>query len=400
MILAAIVLVIWLFLLWFAANYLINTSVRIAKYFNVSSLLIWLTVLAMGTSAPELFLSWMSAINWSWSLSVGNIIWSNIFNLWFILWLSALVAPILVQKNLVYRDWTFLLIITCLVLFMLWDQQVLWWEWAILLALLVGYNAFLWFKKESSNEVADVIDVPNPKKFYILFGISVALCLFSWEVVNWHYWISVWMSIYWVIFVLALIITFLLSYHSKRRWKSKEKDLWMILNTAKLLASLWILVLSSDLVVHAAVFIAQNFWVSEWAIWATIIAAWTSLPEVAATLAAIIKKKYDMWVWNVIWSDIFNILWIIGISSVITPLHLKPTCLLSSWCDIDFWTMLFRDNIFSVWVLIITLIITFIFMRTWRKLSKWEWLTLIIFATIRMAFEISPTYFMWLLGLG
>ena len=75
--------------------------------------------------------------------------------------------------------------------------------------------------------------------------------------------------------------------------------------------------MSSDLVVNAAVFIAQTFWVSEWAIWATIVAAWTSLPEVAATLAAIIKKKYDMWIGNVVGSDIFNILWIIGISAVI-----------------------------------------------------------------------------------
>ena len=399
MILSIIVLIIWLFLLGFSANYLINTSVRLAKFFKVSSLLIGLTVLAMGTSAPELFLSAMSAINWSWSLSVGNIIWSNIFNLGFILWLSAIVAPIIIQKKLVYRDWVFLLAITWIVLLMLWDQQVFWWEGAILLTLLVGYNVFLWFKKESSNEVATVIDVPNPRKFYILFWISLILCSFSGEVVDGKYWINIWMSVYWLIYLLALLIIYGISHHSKKKWKSREKDLWMILNFAKLIASLWILVLASDLVVDAAVFIAQNLWVSEWAIWATIIAAWTSLPEVAATLAAIIKKKYDMWVGNVIWSDIFNMLWIIWISAVITPLNLHSTCLLASGCDINFWTMLFRDNIFSVWVLIATLILTFFFMRTWWKLSKREWITLIILATIRMAFEISPTYFMWLMGL-
>jgi cation:H+ antiporter len=157
--------------------------------------------------------------------------------------------------------------------------------------------------------------------------------------------------------------------------------------------------MSSDLVVNAAVFIAQTFWVSEWAIWATIVAAWTSLPEVAATLAAIIKKKYDMWVGNVVGSDIFNILWIIGISAVITPLNLQPTCLLSAWCDANFWTMLFRDNIFSVWVLILTLILTFFFMRTGWKLSKREWAVLLIVAILRMAFEINPTFFMKLMWL-
>jgi Ca2+/Na+ antiporter len=106
-----------------------------------------------------------------------------------------------------------------------------------------------------------------------------------------------------------------------------------------------------------------------------------------------------MWVGNVVWSDIFNILWIIGISSVITPLNLQPTCLLTQGCDVNFWTMLFRDNIFSVWVLILTLILTFTFMRTGWKLSKREWATLLIIAILRMAFEINPTFFMKLIGL-
>ena len=397
--LACIVLIIWLALLWYAANHLINTSVRIAQYFKVSSLLIWLTVLAMGTSAPELFLSGMSALNWSWSLSVGNIIWSNIFNLWFILWLSAIVAPIIIQKKLVYRDWIFLILVTCLILFMLWDQQVLRWEWASLLALLVGYNWYLWYKKDSGWEEINDIDAPLAKNFYILFAISLLLCVFTWETVDWKFWLNLWISSYWIWFLITLVVFFLISSFRKKKWRWSERELWMILNFAKLLASIWVLVMASDLVVNSAVFIAQNLWVSEWAIWATIIAAWTSLPEVAATLAAIIKKRYDMWVGNVVWSDIFNILWIIWISSVITPLNLNPTCLLSSGCDINFWTMLFRDNIFSVWVLIFTLILTFIFMRTWWKLSKREWVALFTLAILRMAFEISPRFFMWLVGL-
>ena len=126
MLIAAIELLIWLFLLWYSANHLINTSVRIAKFFKVSSLLIWLTILAMWTSAPELFLSWLAALNWNWSLSVWNVIGSNIFNLWFILWLSAIVAPIVIQKKLVNRDWLFLALITCLIFAMLWDQHVAW----------------------------------------------------------------------------------------------------------------------------------------------------------------------------------------------------------------------------------------------------------------------------------
>ena len=399
MLLAIILLIIWLTLLWYSANHLINTSVRIAQYFKVSALLIGLTVLAMGTSAPELFLSWMAALNWSWSLSVWNVIGSNIFNLWFILWLSAIVAPILIKKKLVYRDWAFLVFITCLIFCMLWDQHVAWREGAILLALLVWYNTFLRIKKESNWEEVEDIEKPKLKNFYILFWISILLCFITWETIDKTLWLKVWIWLYWTIFLAVLLIWFLISLFLRRNKHSWENKLWMMLNCTKLLASLWILVLSSDLVVNAAVFIAQSFWVSEWAIWATIVAAGTSLPEVAATLAAIIKKKYDMWVGNVVWSDIFNILWIIGISSVITPLNLQPTCLLAQGCDANFWTMLFRDNIFSVWVLILTLVLTFIFMRTWWKLSKREWATLFTIAILRMAFEINPTFFMRLIGL-
>ena len=100
MLLAIIILILWLYLLVFSANHLINTSVRIAKHFNVSDLLIWLTILAIWTSAPELFLSWMAAVQWSGSLSIWNIIWSNIFNLWIILWVSAIAAPVAIQKKI------------------------------------------------------------------------------------------------------------------------------------------------------------------------------------------------------------------------------------------------------------------------------------------------------------
>lgn len=398
MILAIILLILWLFFLWFSANHLINTSVRIAQYFKVSALLIGLTILAMGTSAPELFLSWMAALNWSWSLSVGNVIGSNIFNLWFILGLSAIVAPILIQKKLVYRDWAFLVFITCLILCMLWDQHVTRWEWAILLTLLVCYNWYLRWKKESPEEWDITIEPPKVKNFAYLFGASVLLCLITVEDIDWVLVANYWISTYASIFLTVIVIGFLISTFLKRKKNSSENKLGMCLNFTKLISSLWVLVLASDLVVAAATYIAQQAWVSEWAIGATIVAAGTSLPEIAATLAAIIKKRYDMGVWNVIGSDIFNVLWIIWISSVVTPLNLNPSCLLPEWCDINFFTMIFRDNIFSVVLLILTLIMTLALMRTNWKLSKWEGLFLFMFALLRMIFEIKPDFFIHMFG--
>lgn len=393
MITALILLLLWLLILWFAANYLINSSVRIAKYFRVSNLIIWLTIIAIGTSAPELFLSAIAAINWNGALSVGNIIGSNIFNLWFILWLSAIIAPILINKKLVYRDGFFLILITGMILIMLWDQQVAWREWAILLASLVWYNWYLLIKREvhTSEEVDNT--KPKLKNLLYLFVWIVALSLFHTQTIAWSFHIAFWISLPSVIFICVLFLLFLIALFRKDIPEIHTLSEGKILNVIKLVASLWLLVIASEHIVAAAIYIAQQFGISEWAIGATIVAAWTSLPEIAATVAAIIKRKYDMWVGNVIWSDIFNILWIIGISSIIAPLHLTHKCLFVTQCDTWFRQLFLRDNIFSVGILFLTMIITFIFMRTWWKLSKKEGIIIFSLALLRMIFEINPNFF-------
>lgn len=398
MILAGLLLILGLFLLGFAANYLITSSVRIAKFFKISPLLIWLTVIAFWTSAPELFLSTMAAINGSGALSVGNVIWSNIFNLGFILGISAIVAPIFIQKKIVYRDGVFLLIITTMIFWMLWNQNVAWREWTILLLSLVGYISYLRINKEPL--VEEDVDPTKPKLknlLYVFLGLIV-LAFFQTTTVGGEFIISMGFSLYSTIFLWILSLLFVLAVFKKDIPEFHKLSNGTFLNIIKLIASLWLLVMASGHVVSSAVYIAQVFWLSERAIWATIVAAGTSLPEMAATVAAIIKKNYDMGVGNVIWSDIFNILWIIWISSIISPLNLTSNCVILSQCDTGFWQLLFRDNIFSVLVLLITLVITFIFMRTGWKLSKREWIILVVFASLRMAFEINPSFFMKIFG--
>ncbi len=397
MIWAIILLILWLFLLGYSANFLVSSSVRIAQYLKVSALFIWLTIVAFGTSAPELFLSAMAAINWNWALSVWNVIGSNIFNLGFILGLSAIIAPIIINKKLVYRDGMFMLFITALIFFFLWDQHVAWREGTILISLLVGYVSYLWIKKEAPEEEDVNTDTPKFKNLIYLFVWVVVLSLISTSTVDWQFLFDINLSLYSWGFIVVLLWLFAFAYFKKdipefhKNWKA------IILNIIKLVASLWLLVLASDHVVNAAVYIAQIFGVSEWAIGATIVAAGTSLPEVAATVTAIIKKRYDMWIWNVIWSDIFNILWVIWISSIITPLELTSTCLFVADCSTS-WGMLFRDNIFSILILFLTLGVTFIFMRTGWRLSRREWLALFLFALIRMIFEVNPNFFASLFG--
>ena len=396
MISAVTVLIIWLYLLMFSANHLINTSVRIAKHFHVSDLLIWLTILAIWTSAPELFLSWMAALEWSGSLSIWNIIWSNIFNLWIILWISAIAAPIIIQKKLVYRDWTFLLWITALIFFMLRDQHVALREWITLLALLIWYNLYLIVKKESPSDEAIDVSVPKIKNFVYLFLWVALLAFINVKDSGWNFQISFGMDTTSEIFVIILFILLLITDYRRRIPLAKETWKWMLLNIAKLVASIGLLVMASDVIVDAAIFIAHTLWMSEWAIWATIIAAWTSLPELATTITAIIKKKYDMWVANLVWSNIFNTLGIIWVSSIIRPIDITPQCLLVSRnCEWIFH--LFQDSSFSFMLLFITIWFILFCMRKDWMISKKEWRILLTISICVLAFEISPTFFFWLL---
>lgn len=392
MISAVIVLIIWLYLLMFSANHLINTSVRIAKHFHISDLLIWLTILAIWTSAPELFLSWMAALEWSGSLSIWNIIWSNIFNLWIILWISAIAAPIIIQKKLVYRDWTFLLWITALIFFMLRDQHVALREWITLLALLIWYNLYLIVKKESPSDEAIDVSVPKIKNFVYLFLWVALLAFINVKDSGWNFQISFGMDTTSEIFVIILFILLLITDYRRRIPLAKETWKWMLLNIAKLVASIGLLVMASDVIVDAAIFIAHTLWMSEWAIWATIIAAWTSLPELATTITAIIKKKYDMWVANLVWSNIFNTLGIIWVSSIIRPIDITPQCLLVSRnCEWIFH--LFQDSSFSFMLLFITIWFILFCMRKDWMISKKEWRILLAISICVLAFEINPIYF-------
>ena len=392
---AVIVLVVGLYFLVFSSNHLINTSVRIAKHFNVSDLLIWLTILAIWTSAPELFLSWMAALQWSGSLSIWNIIWSNIFNLWIILGVSAIAAPIFIQKKLVYRDWAFLLAITALIFIMLRNQSVTLWEWITLLALLVWYNTYLIIKKESPSDEAIDVSVPKIKNFVYLFLWVALLAFVNINSSNWNFQLRFWMDRTSEIFVIILFILLLITDFRRRIPWVKETWKWMLLNIAKLVASIGLLVMASDVIVEAAVFIAQTLWMSEWAIWATIIAAWTSLPELATTITAIVKKKYDMWVANLVWSNIFNTLWIIWVSAVIRPIQLTPQCLLPWWnCE---WILhFFQDTSFSFLLLFLTIWFILFCMRKDWMISKKEWRILLAISICVLAFEINPNFFFWL----
>lgn len=298
--------------LGFSANYLVNASIRIARKWNVSEMFIGLTIVALGTSAPEIAVSAFAALNGQGDLSVGNVIGSNIFNLGFILGLVAIISPQVISKKMIHRDGFVLLTATLLVLFFMWDLKIVLWEGIMLLAALISYLSFLWIKKDVAVDEDESV-VPGTWKDYVIF-----------------------------------------------------------------LVSLVVLVKSSDFTVSSAVYIAEYFKISAWAIGATVVAAGTSLPELATSVIATIKKKFGLSVGNVIGSDIFNTFGVIGISAVIAPITLQSKGLIFG----------FADSIFSVILLVATIILSLVFMRTGWRISRREGIIIFIIALMRMAFEV------------
>lgn len=298
--------------LGFSAHFLVHSSVKIARLLNVSEIWIGLTIVAIGTSAPEIAVSVSAALNGQGALSVGNVIGSNIFNLGFILGLVAVIAPQKIAPKMVYRDTVILSLSTILVLGMIWNQVVTRIEGLVLLALLVGYNVYLWVKK----------DVPDADEI------------------------------------------------------EEEKGKWS--DFIVLLISLVFLVISAEFVVEAAVEIATAYGISEWAIGATIVAAGTSLPEIATSVIATMKRKFGLSVGNVVGSDIFNTLGIIGVSGAIAPLQLESKNSIFGM----------PDNIFSMILLVATIFVIGIMMRTGWRISRVEGAILLTLSIARMGLEV------------
>lgn len=312
MLIQVLILIASLAALGFSANYLVNSSIKIARQWNVSEMFIGLTIVAMGTSAPEISISILAALRGQGDLSVGNVIGSNVFNLGFILGLLAIIVPQVIPKKIVYRDSVFLLIAVSMVLLFMLDTKIVMWEGLMLLGALISYITFLTIKRDASTK-ENGNDTKALAKDYLIFLISLV-----------------------------------------------------------------VLVKSSDFTVSAAVYMAEYFKISAWAIGATVVAVGTSLPELATSIIATMKKKFGLSVGNVIGSSIFNTFGVIGISSFIAPITLYSKGQILG----------IADSIFSVGLLVALILLLMLFMRTGWKLSRREGIILFVFAILRIAFEI------------
>ena len=297
-------------MLWKGADWLVDSAAEIAHSLKVSDLIIGLTVVAFGTSAPEFAVTISAAVTKQTDISIGNVIGSNIFNLGFILGGTAIIRPISTNKKMFNRDGLFLLIVTALIFFLFFgfngwssDDNYSRIEGLILFSLLIGYITFLFIKKDPPEEI-------SPDKATIMS---------------------------YVFFFIGLIL----------------------------------IVLGGHLMVTHASNIARFYGISDWVIAVTIVAAGTSAPEFATSIAAAIKGRHGIAIGNLIGSDLFNLLGVLGLAGIINP------------------SVITQDIFDSVFILVLMVGLTLLLIRTKWKISRAEGALLVSINLIRWYFDFA-----------
>lgn len=256
-----VLLIISLVVLYFGAEWLVGGASSLAARLNISPLIIGLTIVSMGTSAPELVVSIKAAMAGQSALSIGNVLGSNLFNIALILGVSALIVPLTVKRQLLKVDVPVMVGATLLFLIMFIDGKLSFTESLILIILFVGYMVYLFIvslkNKDLNEENTAMIRI---YKHWMLDVVLIALGLVG-------------------------------------------------------------LIYGSDLLVKNAIIIAQKLGMSEAMIGLTIVAAGTSIPELATSLVAAVRKQSDIAIGNVVGSNTFNLLLILGTAGVIYPIE-------------------------------------------------------------------------------
>lgn len=255
-----------LVLILLGANYLTDGASSLAKKLKVSDLVIGLTVVAFGTSAPELAVSISSALKGSADIAIGNLVGSNMFNTLMIVGCTALFAPIIVTKNTLLKEIP-LCILSAFALLVICNDK-----------LFDGYT----------NEVVSRTD-------------GFMLLLF---------------------FIIFMVYTFSIARQNSHEEAEEVKVIPMWLIPIYIIGGMAALVYGGNIFVDGATGIARSLGVSESVIGLTLVAGGTSLPELATSVVAAMKKSPEMAIGNVIGSNLFNIFLVLGATASISPLHL------------------------------------------------------------------------------
>ncbi|MGF1705807.1 calcium/sodium antiporter [Enterovibrio baiacu] len=302
---ATAILVVGLCLLVWSADRLVYGAAAIARNVGISPLVIGMTILAMGSSAPEMVVSATAALSGKTDTAVGNVLGSNIANIALILGVTALIKPLSISSGIIRRELPLMLGVTIVAGAILWDNHLSFYEGVLLAVLFAGFLlAMMKIGKESGESDPMLAE----QEAEIPTGVS-----------------------------------------------NVSAGIWVVVG-------LVLLIFSADMVVESAVTIAKAFGMSDLVIGLTIVAVGTSLPELAASVAGVLKGEDDLAVGNIIGSNIFNILAVMGIPGILNPSMLNPLAM-----GRDFYVML------AVSVLL------FLFaVGKSRIINRWEGIALLI----------------------
>jgi cation:H+ antiporter len=288
--------------LWVGAIWVVESASNIAKRLGLSELVIGLTVVAIATSAPEFAVTVSAALRGQTSISVGNVVGSNIFNLGFILGLVAIFSGIKTNKSLIVRDGFLLVFTAILLIFFFYDLNLSVIEGIILFSILAIYISTLIIKKEKIED-----GVPSGE-------------------FNWY-------------------------------------------DIPKLIIGIAAIITSANFLVDSATDLARVLGVSDWIIGITIVAGGTSVPELATSVVAVYKGKYGISAGNLIGSDLFNMLGVLGVSAILNPLQITQT------------------EFTSLYLMLGSLIVLLFLMRGGWKISRRDGIVLILIAIFRWSFD-------------
>ncbi len=260
-----LLMLVWFFILIKWAGFLVDGASSIAKKLWIPAIVIWMTLVAFGTSTQESIVSIIASVNGHTDIAIGNILWSNISNILLILWITSIIFPLTAKKNTVIKEIPFSLLASLLI-------------WILANDILLDHSL--------SNKISRIDGL-------------VLMCFF----------------------IIFIYYTFEASKEkTSDDSNSQIREFSYVTSIFYILIGLICLVLWGKRVVDGAVEIALKLGISESVVWLTIVAIGTSLPELATSVVAAYKKQVDIAVWNVVWSNIFNVFWILWISAFISPL--------------------------------------------------------------------------------
>lgn len=386
-IISILILIAGILFLIKGSDYFVDGASRIAKSLKIPTLIIGLTLVSIGTSAPELSVSITSALQKANDLSFGNVIGSNVFNVLVVIGASAIFTPMIVDKAIVKRDIPVLLFIY-IVLFLFafvinFDTNgkfgLSLYESIIILSMFFIYTIYLIIdakknKVEDSEDEELDLDKASKKQVYVNGLISLVLIvLFSLGYVFFKEELNITM----LSFVLSLVLTVLYFIYTLIKHRLvKDNKVPLIVNILLVLAGLCAIVIGGDFVVSSASVLALRLGMAENLIGLTIVAIGTSLPELMTSVTAAKKGENDIAIGNAIGSSIFNIVLILGVSSSIYPMVSNLTI----------------NHLIDVVIMTTTVVLTLFFILRYKKITRTHGIIMIIYYIAYTAYIIARSF--------